>query len=83
MPGAGPGMTRKDRFMRLLDLRFAKFDVFLGDRIVFFLHQFIGHRARILPRHVIKTGIRAGYEFDFYRRVLGHKTLEIAALGAS
>jgi hypothetical protein len=67
----------------LLDLILAKFDVFLGDRVVFLLHQFVGHGARILPRHVIKTGIRAGYEFDFYRGALGHKTLKIAALRAS
>jgi hypothetical protein len=67
----------------LLDLIFAKFDVFLGDRVVFLLHQFVGHGARILPRHIIKTGIRTGYEFDFYRGVLGHKTLKIATLGAS
>src|SRR5262249_9352083 len=35
-----------------LDLGFAEFDVLLGDRIVFLLHQLVGHGARILARHV-------------------------------
>jgi len=83
MPGTRPGMTIKPSLRALFNLRFAKFDVFLGDRVVFLLHQFVGHGARILPRYVIKTGIRAGYEFDFYRGVFGHKTLKIAALRAS
>jgi hypothetical protein len=60
----------------LFNLRFAEFDVFLGDRVVFLLHQFVGHGARILPRHIIKPGIRAGYEFNFDCRVLGHQNLK-------
>src|SRR5262249_13521727 len=71
-----------DRLLEdLLDLGFAKFDVLLGDRIVFLLDQFICHCPRILARHVIKAGVRAGYELDFDRRVLGHETLGDAALG--
>src|SRR6516162_10883553 len=37
-----------------LDLGFAEFDVLLGDRVVFLLHQLVGHGARILARHVIE-----------------------------
>jgi hypothetical protein len=62
----------------LLDLGFAKFDVLLGDRIVFLLDQFIGHGARILSRHVIEAGVRAGHELDFDRRILGHEILRVA-----
>src|SRR4029450_3076238 len=39
-----------------LDLGFAELDVLLGDRVVFPLHQLLGHGARILSRHVIETG---------------------------
>src|SRR5262245_25414266 len=40
----------------LLDLRLAELDVLLGDRIVFLLDQLVGHRARVLARHVIEAG---------------------------
>src|SRR6516164_9723454 len=59
----------------LFDFGFAKFDVLLGDRIVFLLDQFVGHRARILARHIVKAGVRAGHELDFDRRILGHVIL--------
>src|SRR5215470_20449178 len=45
----------------LFDFGFAEFDVLLGDRIVFLLDQFVGHRARILARHIVKAGVRAGH----------------------
>src|ERR1700758_5621262 len=44
MAGAGPAIaTASARRCKLLDLGLAKFGVLLGDRIVFLLHQFIGH----------------------------------------
>jgi hypothetical protein len=42
---------------RLLDFALAELDVLLGDRIVFLLHQLVGHGARILARHIIKAGV--------------------------
>src|SRR5262249_57685630 len=50
---------------RSLDLGFAEFDVLLGDRIVFLLHQLVGHGARILARHVIEAGVGAGNHLHF------------------
>src|SRR5262245_789403 len=47
------------RLEALLDLRFAKLDVLLGDRIVFLLGEFLGHGARILFGHVIEAGVGA------------------------
>jgi hypothetical protein len=79
--GASPGHCDRRLKARSLDLGFAKFDVLLGDRIVFLLDQFIGHGARILARHVIKAGISAGHELDLDRRILGHEILGIAAFG--
>jgi hypothetical protein len=83
MAGAAPAITSDQSGKGLLDLGFAKFDVLLGDRIVFLLDQFIGHGARILARHVIKTSVCAGHELDLNRGVLGHETLGIAAFGAT
>jgi hypothetical protein len=76
-------MTSDQSIKDLLDFGFAKFDVLLGDRIVFLLDQFIGHGARILARHVIKTSVRAGHELDLDRRILGHEILGITAFGAT
>jgi hypothetical protein len=67
----------------LLDLGFAEFDVLFRNRVVFLFDQFVRHGARILPRHIIETGVRAGHEFDFYRRVLGHNNLKMTASRAS
>src|SRR5208282_1423115 len=55
-----------------LDLGFAKLDVFLRHRIVFLLHQFVGHGARILARDVIETGIGAGNQLDLDRSGFRH-----------
>jgi hypothetical protein len=38
--------------------------VFLGDRIVFLLDQLVGHGARVLARHIIKTRVGAGHELN-------------------
>jgi hypothetical protein len=85
-PMADPATKRKHG-LSLLDFGFAKFDVLFGDRVVFLLDQFIGHGARVLARHVIKSGVRAGHQLDLYRGVLGHltldKTRDIAALAAT
>src|SRR5262249_25553329 len=48
-----------------LDLGFAEFDVLLGDRVVFLLHQLVGHGARIFARDVIEAGVGAGNQFHF------------------
>src|SRR5690242_2391140 len=56
----------------LLDLRFAELDVLLGDRVVLLLHQFVGHGARVLARHVIETGVGAGNQLHLDGRGLGH-----------
>src|SRR5713226_1207366 len=56
------GMTirRKVIPLYLFDLTFAKLDMLLGDRIVFLLHQLVGHGARVLSGDIIETRIRAG-----------------------
>jgi hypothetical protein len=56
----------------LFDLGFAKLDVFFRNRVVFSLHQFVGHGARILPRDIEKPGIRAGYKLHLDGRGLRH-----------
>src|SRR6266540_3136817 len=48
-----------------LDLGFAELDVLLGDRVVFLLHQLVGHGARILSCHIIETGVGAGHQLHF------------------
>jgi hypothetical protein len=83
MAGASPAMASDKLIYRLFDLGFAKFDVLLGYRIVFLLDQFIGHGARILARHVVKTGVRAGHELDLDRCILGHEILKFAASRAT
>src|SRR5437764_3236584 len=55
-----------------LDLGLPKLDVLLGDRVVFLLHQLVGHGARILLGHVIETGIGGRYQLHFDRGRLGH-----------
>src|SRR4051794_14851980 len=57
---------------RLFDLRLAELNVLLGDRIVFLLHKLVGHRARVLARHVIEAGVGARYELHFDGGGLGH-----------
>jgi hypothetical protein len=57
---------------RLLDFVLAIFDVFLCDRIVLFLLQLIGLRARVLPGHVIVAGARAGNQLDLETNGFGH-----------
>jgi hypothetical protein len=72
-------MPNDELISGLFDLGFAKFDVLLGDRIIFLLDQFIGHGARILARHVVKAGVRARHELDLDRSILGHEILKFAA----
>src|SRR4029077_13485603 len=47
-------------------------DVLLGDRVVFLLHQLVGHGARVLTRHVVETGVGARDELHLDRGGLGH-----------
>src|SRR5215213_1558005 len=56
----------------LLDLRLAELDVLLGDRVVLLHHEFVGHGARILARHVIETGVGARHELHLDGGGLGH-----------
>src|SRR5690242_15459594 len=65
--------TAKRASARLLDLRFAEFDVLLGDRVVLLLHELVGHRARILLGHVIEAGVGARHELDLDGGGLGHR----------
>src|SRR3954451_5952568 len=50
---------------RALALGFAEFDVLLGDRVVFLLHQLVRHGARIFSRDVIEAGVGTGDQLDF------------------
>ncbi len=59
-----PFLSKPSGRPRLLDLRFAELDVLLGDRVVFLLHELVGHGARVLARHVIEAGVGAGHELD-------------------
>src|SRR5690349_7506371 len=57
---------------RLLDLGFYKFDVLLGDRIVFLHFQLLGHRARVLARDVIEPGVGTREQLDLGGDGFGH-----------
>jgi hypothetical protein len=65
-------LRRSGRSRRLLDLSFAKLDVFFRDRVVFLLDELVGHRPRILARHVVEAGIGARHELNFDRCGFGH-----------
>jgi hypothetical protein len=56
----------------LLDLSFAEFHVFLGDRIVFLLHHFLGLGTGILLGHIKVPGISARQELDLDHGRFGH-----------
>ena len=66
----------------LLDLRFAEFDVLLRDRVVLLLHELVGHRARILLRHVEETGVGRGHELDLDGCGLRHGGGPLAGMAA-
>src|ERR1700732_2572268 len=59
----------------LPDLGLAEFHVLARDRIVFLLHQLVGHGARILLGHVIEAGVRARHQPDLDGNGLGHGDL--------
>ena len=65
-------IRRKVIPLYLFDLTFAKLDMLLGDRIVFLLHQLVGHGARVLSGDIIETRIRAGDQLYFDGGGLGH-----------
>src|SRR5208282_2638154 len=71
----------------LLDLGFTKLDVLFRHRIVFLLHQLIGHGARILPRHVIEPGIGAGNQLNLdsygFRHGRTSKSVRFAVLAVN
>src|SRR6185437_16322331 len=56
----------------LLDLRLAIFDVLFRDRIVFFLGELVGHRARVLLGHIVVAGVGARNELDLQTDGFGH-----------
>src|SRR6266702_3112124 len=70
--GARRGAPVRPQSQRSLDLGFAKFDVLLSDRVIFLLHELVGHRARILLGHIIETGVRARHQLHLDRGRLGH-----------
>src|SRR5579862_1403647 len=67
----------------LLDLGFAKFHVLFCDGIVLLLHQFVGHRARILARHIIEASVGAGNQLDLDRGGFGHERTSFVCWGSN
>src|SRR5215475_12772145 len=56
----------------LLDLVLFVQHVLARNRIVLLEFQLLRRRARILPRHVVVTGIGRAHELDHNGRLLGH-----------
>lgn len=54
----------------------------LRDRIVFLLHELVGHRARIFLRHIEETGVGRGHELDLNRCGLRHGGGPLAGMAA-
>ncbi len=56
----------------LLDFCFLELDMLLGNRVVFPLDHFFGHRAGVLLGDIEEAGVRRGGELDFDCCRLGH-----------
>src|SRR5262245_1627761 len=69
---AAPLFVRPGALAPLLDLGFAELDVLLRDRIVLLLDDLVGHCARVLPGHIVKSGIGARHQLDLDRRCFCH-----------